>query len=72
MKREQEWEKLYRTAILESDRSKWPKRITDARAAILERSRILADSPAAGGNEHDSIARALHILTLLSEAEPKP
>ena len=64
MKREQEWEKLYRSAILESDRRKWPKRIDDARAAIIERSRKLADSET-DGNERDAINRALHILSLL-------
>ena len=45
-----EWEKLYRAAVLESDPSKLPKRIANARAAILERSRKLAGSPAVGGN----------------------
>jgi hypothetical protein len=67
-----EWEKLYRAAVLESDPSKLPKRIANARAAILERSRKLAGSPAVGGNERDSIVRALHILSLLGQAELKP
>ena len=70
MKRE--WERLYRAAVLESDPTKLPKRIANARAAILERSRKLADSPDAGGTERGAIARALHILTLLAEAEPRP
>jgi hypothetical protein len=67
-----DWKKSYRAAILESDPSKLPRRIADARAAILERSRRLADSPAVGGNERDSIVRALHILSLLGQAELKP
>ena len=35
----QDWEKLYRAAVLESDRSKLLQRIKDAEAAIRERSR---------------------------------
>jgi hypothetical protein len=67
-----EWERLYRAAVLESDPTQLPKRIANARAAISERSRKLADSPAAAGSERGAMARALHILTLLSEAEPRP
>ena len=33
-----DWEKLYRTAVFESDRSKLQQRIKDAEAAIQERS----------------------------------
>jgi hypothetical protein len=32
----QDWEKLYRAAVLESDRSRSLQRIEDAEAAILE------------------------------------
>lgn len=67
----EEWEKLYRIAVLESDRSKLPERIKDAQAAMLERSRRLADSPEVDGHARDAIARALHILSLLSEVELK-
>jgi hypothetical protein len=42
----QDWEKLYRAAIIESDRSKLLQRVEDAGAAILERSRSLSKSPA--------------------------
>ena len=34
----QDWEKLYRAAVLESDRSKLLQRVEDAEVAILERS----------------------------------
>jgi hypothetical protein len=63
----QDWEKLYRAAVLESDRSKLLQRIQEAEAAILERSRSLSKPP---GNEEeqDAITRALHILSLLREA----
>jgi hypothetical protein len=61
----QDWEKLYRAAIIESDRSKLLQRIEDAEAAILERSRSLSKSPANSGKEQEAIARALHILSLL-------
>jgi hypothetical protein len=67
-----EWKKFYRAAILESDPRKLPKRVADARVPILDRSRKLTDSPAVGGDERDSIVRALHILSLLDEGARKP
>ena len=41
----QDWEKLYRAAVLESDRSRSLQRIEEAEAAILERSRSLSKPP---------------------------
>jgi seryl-tRNA synthetase len=61
----QDWEKLYRAAIVEPDRSKLLQRVEDAEAAIRERSRNLSKSPANSGKEQEAIARALRILTLL-------
>jgi hypothetical protein len=61
----QDWEKLYRAAVLESDRSKLLQRVEDAEAAIFERSRSLSKSPAHGGKEQEAITRALYILSLL-------
>jgi hypothetical protein len=61
----QDWEKLYRAAIIESDRSQLLQRVEDAEAAILERSRSLSKSPANSGKEQEAISRALHILSLL-------
>ncbi len=61
----QDWEKLYRAAIIESDRSKLLQRVEDAGAAILERSRRLSNSPANNRKEQKAITRALHILSLL-------
>jgi|SRR6266436_5710961 hypothetical protein len=61
----QDWERLYRAAIVESHRSKLLQRIEDAEAAILERSRSLSKSPANSGKEQEAITRALHILSLL-------
>jgi hypothetical protein len=68
----QDWEKLYRAAILESDRSKVPQRIEDAEAAIHERSRSLSKSPGDDGKEQDVITRALHILSLLRQDLQEP
>ena len=68
----QDWEKLYRAAVLESDRSKLLQRVVDAEAAIRERSRTLSKSPANHGKEQDAITRALHILSLLREAGQEP
>jgi hypothetical protein len=61
----QDWKKLYRAAIIESDRSKLLHRFEDADAAILERSRRLSKSPAHSGKEQEAITRVLHILSLL-------
>jgi hypothetical protein len=69
----QDWEKLYRAAVLESDRSRLLQRIEDAKAAIFERSRILSKPPDNIGKEQDAITRALHILSLLRrELEHEP
>jgi hypothetical protein len=68
----QDWEKLYRAAVLESDRSKLLQRIEDAEVAILERSRSLSKWPGNDGEEQDAITRALHILSLLREAGQEP
>jgi hypothetical protein len=61
----QDWEKLYRAAIIEPDRSKLLQRVEDTEAAIRERSRRLSKSPANSGKEQEAITRALHILSLL-------
>ena len=61
----QGWQKLYRAAIIESDRTKLLQRVEDTEAAILERSRRLAKSPSDSGKEEESITRALYILSLL-------
>jgi hypothetical protein len=61
----QDWEKLYRAAVLESDRSKLLQRVEVAEAAILERSRRLSQSPANSEREQEAITQALHILSLL-------
>jgi hypothetical protein len=61
----QDWEKLYRAAIIESDRSQLLQRVEVAEAAIVERSRRLSKSPAHSGKEQKAISRALRILSLL-------
>ena len=58
----QDWEKRYRAAILESDRSKLLQRVEDAETAILERSRSLSKELANSGKEQEAITRALYIL----------
>jgi hypothetical protein len=65
----QDWEKLYRAAVLESDRSTLLQRIENAEAAILKRSRSLPKPPGNDGKERDAIARALHILSLLRQSQ---
>jgi hypothetical protein len=61
----QDWEKLYRAAILESNRNRLLQRIEDAEAAILKRSRGLSKPQSNNRKEQDAITRALHILSLL-------
>ena len=61
----QDWEKLYRAAVLELDQGRLPQRIAQAQAAILNRSQRLAGLPPVSGREQDAIIRALHILHLL-------
>ena len=68
----QDWEKLYRAAVFESDRNKLLRRINDAEAAIQKRSRSLSKPPGNNGKEQDAIARALHVLNLLREARREP
>jgi hypothetical protein len=68
----QDWEKLYRAAVLESDPSKLLQRIEDAEAAIIERSRSLSKPPGNNRKEQDAITRALHILSLLRQAGQEP
>jgi len=67
----QDWEKLYRAALLELDRSKLLQRIEDAEAAILERSRSLKKPPGNDEKEQGVITRALHILSLLRQPGQK-
>ena len=68
----QDWGKLYRAAVLESDRSKLLQRIEQAEAAIRERSRSLSKSPGNDRKEQEVITRALHILSLLRKAGQEP
>jgi hypothetical protein len=53
----QDWERIYRAAVL------------GAEAAILNRSRSSSNAPGNNGKERDAITRALHILSLLRKAE---
>jgi|SRR5579863_3331282 len=66
------WEKLYRAAVLESDRSKLPQRIENAEAAILERSQSLSKPRGNRGKEQHAITRALQILSWLREGGQAP
>jgi hypothetical protein len=68
----QDWGKLYRAAVLESDRSKLLQRIERAEGAILERSGSLSKSPGNNRKEQELITRALHILSLLRKAAQQP
>ena len=64
----QDWEKLYRAALLEWNRNKLRRRIEDAEAAILDRLQSSSNSPGNSRKERDSIARAPLILRLPRKA----
>jgi hypothetical protein len=61
----QDWEKLYRAAIIEPAPSKLLQRVEVAETAIVERSRRLSKSRTNSGKEQEAITRALHILSIL-------
>jgi hypothetical protein len=67
----QDWEKLYRAAVLEFDRTSLLTRIEEAESAILRRSQSLSKPPSEHGREQDAITRALHILSLLRQTGQK-
>ena len=67
----EDWEELYRAAVLEFDRSRVLQRIQAAEAAILERSRNRSKPLSGHAREQDAITRALHILSLLRKAGQK-
>jgi hypothetical protein len=62
-----DWERLYRAAVLGSDRSKLQQRIEDAEAAILRRSRSSSNPPGNYGREQAAISQALRVLSLLRD-----
>ena len=71
-KKKQDWEKLYRAAILEPDSRKLVERVQRAKSAIIARGRILAHLSTGHETEQEAISRALHILDLMGNSEPKP
>jgi hypothetical protein len=68
----QDWERLYRAAVFESEPSKLLPRIKDAEAAILERFESLSVWPGNHGREQDALTRAQHILGMLRQAGQEP
>jgi len=68
----QHWERLYRAALLGSDRTSLLQRIADAEASMLDRAGSLSRSAGDNRKEQEVITRALHILGLLREAEREP
>jgi hypothetical protein len=59
------WKQLYETAILEIDNSKLPKRIAEARRAILDRAEEIQTNPPS--DERHALNNALRTLRLLDE-----
>jgi hypothetical protein len=71
-KKKQDWERLYRAAILESDSRKLVERVEQAQSAILARAQALAELSPGHEAEHEALSRALHVLGLLGDIGPKP
>ena len=59
------WRKLYEAAILEIDNTRLPKRIAEARCAILDRAEEILTNPTS--DERHALKSALHTLRLLDE-----
>jgi len=59
------WKKLYEAAILEIDNTRLPKRIAEARCAILDRAEEILTNPTS--DERHALKNALHTLRLLDE-----
>ncbi len=60
------WKSLYLAAVREGDRSQLPRRIAEARTAILQQGRILFHSPTDCRDERQALDRALYSLNALS------
>jgi hypothetical protein len=65
----QDWQELYRAALLELNSEQLKPRIETAEAAIHQRLQELQTSKEAFGNEHSAIADALRGLRTLSRTE---
>jgi hypothetical protein len=59
------WKQLYESAILELDTTKLPKRIIEARHAILDRAEEILTNPPS--DERHALNSALRTLRLLDE-----
>jgi hypothetical protein len=68
----QEWEKMYKAAILESDPRRLATRVEKAEAAIVARSQQLSESSATHNKEQWAIVRAQYILSMLKNISSAP
>ncbi len=68
----QDWEKLYRAALFESQPSRLLHRIKDAEDAIIRRFENLSAWPDNNRKEQDALTRAQHILSMLRQAGQGP
>ena len=59
------WKLLYQTAILEIDSTRLPKRIAEARRAILDRAEEIQTNPTS--DERSALNNALRTLRILDE-----
>jgi len=61
----QKWRELYNAALFETDTSKLPQRIEEARKALIFRSRELFQTSPNYGGETEAIENALYALQAL-------
>ena len=62
------WRGLYRAALFETDTSKLPSRIEEARKALIFRSRELFEASANHDDETEAIQNALYALQALENS----
>jgi hypothetical protein len=66
LNQESTWKSLYLAAVMEGDRNQLPRRIAEARSAILEQGRTLFHRPSDCRDEREALDRALYSLSALS------
>ena len=59
------WRELYKAALFETDKSKLPDRIAEARQAIMVRARELFNAPSDNIEEDQALDDALYALRAL-------
>jgi hypothetical protein len=62
------WQELYRAALFENDRRRFPERIAKAEKALIRRARELFETPGNSIDEEQAIDDALRALHCLRDS----